>query len=176
MNVPIPKHLKNITVLIEESIDDNILRANIRCKCGGTEFQLLYPGETIEYQEKKWPCSIEVEGHSVFVIKAICSNCKTQYLIFDADFHGWDGVMCHNDQKANFPRPSLVPWKCLSCGNLSHKIEVKINFESKKDFIEQSGSEFELDKWPDAFQWIWISIICTNCGLETKDWVDYETA
>lgn len=176
MTVPIPKHLKNIIVSVEENTDDNILTANIRCKCGGAEFQLLYPGETIEYQEKEWPCSVEVEGHSVFVIKAICNKCKTQHLLFDADFHGWDGVMCHNAKKANLPRPPLVPWECVSCGGLSHKATVKTNFENKEDFIEQSQGEFDEDRWSDAFQWIWISITCCKCGLETKDWVDYETA
>ncbi len=173
--LPVPNHLKNIFVPKEE-INEVTLVGNLHCQCGGIEFQILYPGKTIEYKEKTCPCDIEIDGHWFFVIKVICVKCMREYLIFDSDFHGWDGVMCHDEKKANVLRPNLIPWKCLSCENLTHKIAIKIDYESTENFIEQSRGEFSMDRWPDAFQWIYISITCCKCGLETKDWVDYECA
>jgi hypothetical protein len=172
--LPFPNHLKNILVPKEE-INERTLVSYLRCQCGGDEFQILYSGETDKFQEEEWPCSIEINGHYIFIIEAICNKCKEKHLLFDSDFHGWDGVMCHDPQKANLPRPQLVPWKCLSCKNLTHKIEIKIDYETKDNFIEQSRGEFDIDKWPDAFEWITISIECTQCHKKTDKWVDYET-
>lgn len=173
---PIPRYLNDIVIPMHEYVEKDLLTGSLQCPCGEGEFQLLYPGETIKFQEKEWPCAIEIGGHCFFVIKAICNKCKTQHLLFDADFHGWDGVMCHDAKKANLSRPPLVPWQCVSCGDLSHKATIKIAFESKENFLEQARGEFAEDRWPDAFQWIWMSIVCTNCGLKTESWVDYETA
>jgi len=172
---PIPSHLRSIFIPADERISEGLLIGIIQCPCGSNEFQLVYPGQTIEFQEKKLPCDIEIGGHCYFVIKLECCKCRAQHLLFDADFHGWDGVMCHDVEKASLPRPPLIQWRCLSCGALPHKVAVKIALESKENFVEQAGGEFADDRWPDAFQWIWITITCCNCGLETRDWVDYET-
>lgn len=173
--LPIPNHLKNILVPKEE-IDEATLVGDLHCQCGSIEFQILYPDKTVKFQEKDLPCDIEIGGHWFFIIKAVCVKCMREYLLFDADFHGWDGVMCHDVKKANLPRPHLVTWKCLSCKNLKHKIEIKIDYETKENFIEQSRGEFGMDRWPDAFQWIYISIECVNCGFEINNWINYETA
>lgn len=174
--LPVPSHLKNVLTSTNEIEDEEILVGKLRCRCGSEKFKLMYPGQTHEYEGHIFPCTAEIDGNFFFLIKAICEGCNLEHLLFDEHFHGWDGVMCHDAKKANLPRPPLVPWKCLSCGDLSHKVTVKIAFESKENFIEQSRGEFAEDIWPDAFQWIWMSIACCKCGLETKDWVDYETA
>lgn len=136
----------------------------------------MYLGQTHGYEGRIYPCTAEIDGNFFFLIKAICTTCGTEHLLFDKHYHGWNGFMCHDKNKANLPRPSLVPWECLSCGDLSHKVMVKITYESKENFIEQSQGKVDEDKWPDAFQWIWMSITCFRCGLETIDWGDYETA
>jgi hypothetical protein len=156
--------------------DEEVLIGNLRCPCGSENFKMMYPGQTHEYEGRTYPCTAEIDGHFFFLVKAICSECNLEHLLFDEHFHGWDGVMCHDIRKASLPRPPLTYWKCLSCGGLYHKVTLKIAFESKENFIEQSRGEFDKTKWPDAFQWIWISITCCKCGLESKDWVDYETA
>ena len=174
--LPVPNHLKNVLVPRAEIKDEEIFVAGLRCQCGSEDFKLMYPGQTHEYEGQIYPCTAEIDGNFFFVIKALCMACSMNHLLFDKHLHGWDGFMCHDIKNASLPRPPLVPWKCLSCGDLSHKVTIKIAFESKENFLEQARGEFAEDRWPDAFQWIWMSIVCTNCGLKTESWVDYETA
>ena len=174
--LPVPSHLKNILVPKSGIKEEDVLIGNLRCRCGSERFVLMYPGQTHEYKGDIIPCTAEIDGNFFFLIKAKCGKCGQEHLLFDKDFHGWDGLTCHDDAEAKLPRPPLIPWKCLSCGDLSHKATVKINFENKEDFIEQSCGEYDVDRWPDAFQWIWMTITCCNCSLVTENWVDYETA
>lgn len=174
--MPVPSHLRSIIVPQKYIVDDGLMIGNLSCQCGNEESNLMYPGQTQEYEGSIYPCTAEIDGNFFFLIKIICTKCKSSYILFDKHFHGWNGMMCHDEQKANLPRPPLVPWKCVSCGGLSHKVTIKIAFESKEDFIEQSRGEFKEAEWPDAFQWIWITIKCCSCGVVTENWVDYETA
>ncbi len=173
--LPTPNHLKTIFVPDEECKHNDILAGMLQCPCGCTEHRLMYPGQTHEYRGATRPCTAEVHGEFFFIVKAVCEECKAEHLVFDKHFHGWDGLMCHDERESQLPRPPLVPWECLSCHSLSHEILIRIALVPKDDFIEQSYGEFGEERWPDAFEWIWISIECCRCGLKTEDWVDYET-
>ena len=172
----VPSHLKGILVPREDTTDTEIVEGRLRCKCESEQFQLMYPGQTHQYEGKTYPCTAQVDGNFFFLIKAVCNECSEGYLVFDKHFHGWDGFVCHDTEEAKLSRPPLVPWRCLSCGGLFHKVMVEIAFQSKEFFVRETGGKFDEDRWPDAFQWIWISITCCKCSLKTEKWVDYETA
>ena len=72
-------------------------------------------------------------------------------------------------------RPALVAWKCLECGGVGHKLDIRINGESQEEFEENAGEEYGLDAWPEAFGWISVSVSCTTCGKRTDDLVSYES-
>jgi hypothetical protein len=174
--MPAPTHLKGIIIPREDLLDEEPLIGDVLCKCGSNDFRLMYPGATQEYEGKMHPCTTEINGHFFFLTKAVCTKCSVEYLLFDSDFHGSDGFLCHDRKKASLPRPSLVSWKCLSCGALSHSVTITICSQGKDVFMAETKGEFDEGLWPDAFEWITISIKCNKCGLETKNWVDYETA
>jgi len=173
--MPVPTHLKECVVPGSSKIDETALKAKVQCPCGGKVFELLYPGQTHEYDGKTIPCVAEIKKKFFFLIKAKCAECGKEHLLLDKDFHGWNGFVCHDPKQAKLPRPPLVPWKCLECGDLKHKAAVVISTEGKEDFISETDGEIDEDRWPDGFGWFTMAIECTKCGSKSPEWVSYET-
>jgi DNA-directed RNA polymerase subunit RPC12/RpoP len=173
--MPVPTHLKGCVVPGSAKVDETPLKAKVECPCGGKTFHLLYPGQTHEYDAKATPRVAQIKKKFFFVIKAKCAACGKEHLLLDKDFHGWNGFVCHDAAQAKLPRPPLVAWKCLKCGELEHKAGVVIQTEGKQDFVEETDGEIDEDRWPDGFGWFTMSIQCTQCGAKTPEWVSYET-
>jgi hypothetical protein len=174
--MPVPTHLGDIVVPRDQVVDEELLIGDVRCRCGSRDFTLMYPRGTQQYEGSIYPCAVEVDGNFFFVVKAVCSKCSADYTLFDKHFHGWDGFLCHNPAKAALPRPALIEWKCQSCGSLNHKAVIEVCSQGKDYFVGATEGEFDEEEWPDAFEWISISITCSECGFKTEKWVDYETA
>jgi hypothetical protein len=173
--MPVPTHLAGLLVPKESAIDEGSLNATVVCKCGGNRFDLLYPGETQEYGGEMIPCTVEVNGHFFFVLKARCTSCSIEHLLFDKDFHGWNGFVCHDESQASLARPALARWRCLKCSKPEHEASVQIQTQGKQDFVEEGGGELGEERWPDGFGWFTMAITCTSCGKHTPEWVSYET-
>jgi hypothetical protein len=173
--MPVPSHLVNCVTPKDAAIDERPLDADVRCPCGSSSFDLLFPGHTHEYQGETVPCTAEINGKFFFLLKARCVRCQKEHLLIDGDFHGWNGFVCHDPDQAALPRPPLVVWKCLACGATAHEASVQIQTEGKQDFISESDGEFDEDRWPDGFGWFSMAIKCTACGKVTPEWVSYET-
>lgn len=173
--MPVPSHLVDCVAPKDSAIDQGPLDGDVRCPCGSGRFDLLFPGQTHEYQGETIPCTAEINGKFFFLIKARCGRCQREHLLLDADFHGWNGFVCHDANQASLPRPPLVPWKCLACGATEHEASVQIQTEGKDDFISESGGAFDEDRWPDGFGWFSMAIKCTGCGRHTPEWISYET-
>jgi hypothetical protein len=173
--MPVPSHLVDCVIPKESTIDENPLDAVVRCPCGSTVLELLYPGQTHDFEGEAVPCVAEIDGKLFFLIKGRCTACHRSHLLFDMDFHGWNGFVCHDAEQAAIPRPSLVPWACLSCGVTAHEASVEIQTEGKGDFVAEAGQEFDVNRWPDAFGWFSMTIRCIGCGKQTCDWISYET-
>src|SRR5207248_3338688 len=109
------------------------------------------------------------------LIRARCVACGREHLLFDKDFHGWDGFVCHDPAQAAHPRPPLTAWNCLACGNRAHEASVEILTQGRQDFVDESDGELDEDRWPDGFSWFNMSITCATCGKTTPQWVSYET-
>lgn len=174
--MPAPTHLKEITKNLtdddveifdledkyEESVDESYEFAfvgKVVCTCGNQCLEYLRPDEET--------------GDNY--IKVRCPECQREHLIFDADFHGWDGWICHNDEMANEVRPETEVFKCTDCESGLHEVVLVIDSQGKQDFIEEAGDEFNADRWQDAFEWITIHVKCCNCGKVTQEIVSYET-
>lgn len=167
--IPAPTHLKDITKELNEiDIKDFNLQdrysdftylGKVACKCGCEEVIFLQPEEDI--------------GPSY--LKAKCPTCLKEYLLFDTDYHGWDGWICHNEESAAKDRPEIHPIECEKCSNKTHEVVVIIDSQGKQDFIEEAGDGFDIERWQDAFEWITIDIKCSECGKVTKELVSYET-
>jgi hypothetical protein len=173
--MPVPSHLKAFVIPKESAIDESSLDATVECNCGSGRFELLFPGETHEYGGEKIPCTAKIDGHFFFLLKVRCTSCRTEHLLFDKDFHGWDGFVCHKESQASLPRPALVVWHCLKCGGSEHEASIQIQTQGRQDFVEVGDGELDEDRWPDGFAWFTVPITCISCGKDTPSWVSYET-
>ncbi len=173
--MPIPRHLKGLVVPRDGRVDEGPLSADVRCPCGVSAFELLYPGPMQEHDGEVGPCTLEMGGRFFFVFRARCTTCRLEHLLLDADFHGWDGFICHDPVQAALPRPPLVPWECRACPGTAHTMVVHIQTEGRQDFIEQAGADFDGGRWPDAFGWFDLDVCCARCGKFSPGLVSYET-
>lgn len=173
--MPIPTHLMDCVVPDDPNVDESPLIGSVRCPCGGRTFELLFPGNTHERRGEFVPCTAEIGGRYFFLIQAVCRACGTNHLLLDVDFHGWNGFVCRNPQQAALPRPTLVPWKCVKCGDVSHTAVIDVRSEGKEFCVGEADGAIEDDQWHEAFGWFTISIECAGCGHSDKTWVSCET-
>ena len=173
--MPVPTHLRSIAVPRDQVIDEQPLSADVRCPCGLSTFELLYPGRTHEHGGEVIPCTAEIQGRYFFVLRAVCTGCSADHLLLDADLHGWDGFVCHDSVQAAVPRPALVPWKCRACSSTIHRLAIHIQTQGRADFISEAGDEFDAERWPDAFGWFSLDASCVACGKVSTELVSYET-
>jgi hypothetical protein len=173
--MPVPSHLQGLVAPLDSAIDEEALSATVRCPCGETKFELMYPGQTHEYAGEMIPCTAEIDGNFFLVLKSRCAGCGTDHLLLDADFHGWNGFVCHDPAQANLPRPPLVAWPCQGCGETAHTGVVHIQTEGMDDFVEEAGPDFDANRWPDGFGWFSLDLTCSKCGKESPEFVSYET-
>ena len=173
--MPIPTHLKECLKPFESQVDEETLKGSLCCTCGNNVFTLFYQGADKEIGGTLYPIDKEIDNNYFFIIKAKCNQCQKEYEVFDSNFHGWDGYICHNQTIDSIQKPSLVEWKCHNCGYDYHTAVIEITSQGKEDFIEETNALFDVNRWMDAFDWFSISIECCKCGNATDKWVDYET-
>src|SRR4051812_20623501 len=158
----VPSHRGGFVRPKDSAVDETALDAEVVCRCGSRRFDLLYPGQTHEYRGEQIPCTAQINHHFFFIIKARCTACGRDHLLFDKDFHGWNGFVCHDEAQASLPRPPLVPWECLSCGKTEHEASVQIQTQGREGFVEEAEGELDEDRWPDGFGWFSMSISCAG--------------
>jgi hypothetical protein len=173
MTMPLPRHLREIASI--RGGDDCSVGADLACQCGSSTFELRYPGTTQEHGGERIPCPVEIDGAFFFRIEACCAACRRTHLVFDKDFHGWDGFVCHDPEQAALPRPPLTTWHCAGCTATAQRVRLLVQGEGEDDFVENAGDDFPPESWPEGFGWITIDIACAACGHEPEMWVSYET-
>jgi hypothetical protein len=172
---PMPTHLVGLLDVATAVFVDNRLDASVQCSCGSRIFELMYPGQTHEVEGQLIPCTAEINGSFFFRIEVRCTQCAEKHLLFDADFHGWDGFVCRDEVQASLPRPPLETWRCLSCQEPGHTARVQVQNEGQEDFLDNAPTGIDPSRWVDGFGWFSMSISCAHCSCETSEWVSYET-
>ena len=119
--MPVPSHLIDCVVPRDAVIDESPLDAFVRCPCGSSRFDLLFPGTTHEWRGETIPCTAEIGGKFFFLVTARCTSCNRRHLLLDADFHGWNGFVCHDPKQASIERPPLRLWHAFLVGSPSMK-------------------------------------------------------
>lgn len=160
------------------------LTAALRCPCGCSRLELHCTGEShLAGQPGSPPPSAVMvgegaEAHWYFAIQAVCPQCGSERVVFDADLHGWYLVTGRPEVTARLaalPRPPLVPWRCARCGGLAHEGSASFTFDSPLDFRERVKGKVPGERRCEAFSWVAMGVRCCGCGLGTDCWVDYET-
>lgn len=174
--IPSPQHLRACTVPSPAKAGQHQYAGDVRCRCGCDTFEMWHAGATHEVRGTIIPCTAQIDGAFFFRIVAKCTDCGAEHLLFDKDFHGWDGFVCRDELRGHLhPRPPLVAWQCDACGEATHKADVVVVDEDKEDAIEESGGLLNDANWQEGFGWICIDLCCAACGHRHQPWVSYET-
>lgn len=169
---PTPTHLKDILIATDSNISDRKISGEIICTCGHNNFQIDFVGEETDYNSIKLT---KIDNGYYLIVKVRCLNCNKEHLIFDHDFHGWNGYVCTDNHKRSLPRPLAKTLTCHKCNGTSHYVKLKIESLGKEDFISETEGGFPSEEWVEAFSWITISTECNTCGAKNKDWISCET-
>jgi hypothetical protein len=173
--MPPPSHLREIVRPADTRVDEDPFVGKLRCTCTGERFRVLNLPYYHVGNGKVTLVTAEIKGKFFFIIRAQCVACEKDHLIFDKDFHGWNGFVCHDEKQAKLKRPKVEVWQCPECDGDAHEVTVAIAGEGREDFAEETEGQYDEDRWPDAFGSIGIGIKCCNCGGELPEWVSYET-
>lgn len=175
-----PSHLAEITKKDTELSTEDKFVASVVCTCGNHDFELQHA--ECDLHESGDPQSAEIDGNFFFVIKARCKSCGENHLIFDADYHGWDGFVCYREyDNRKHPRPPMTSWACPQCSGMHHGIKLEISMDQEIILddgpIEDEDGNIILDEqnYQNGFDWITMSITCSSCGHQRNSWVEYET-
>jgi hypothetical protein len=181
----LPSHVAGWAVVTHVAAHGAGLSASLRCPCGCSRLEFHFPGPThtsgssgsLITSTAKLPGE-DGETRYYFGIKAICPDCGGQRVVFDADLHGWYLATSGPEyaaQMSALPRPPLQPWRCVCCDGLAHEGSASFTFDSPLDFRDRVGGKIPGERRCEAFSWFAMDIRCCGCGLETDNWVDYET-
>ncbi len=173
--MPTPTHLQNCVSRPDVDVDTEPLNARVVCHCGCDELALLHPGQMRELNGVKFPVEAEIDGNYFLVLKARCSRCRTEHLLLDSHYHGWNGYICREAQQIALPRPPLECWQCVACHATVHRMVVQILSEGFEEFEGEWDFDLDPNTWPDAFAWFSLDTTCTSCGLTTERLIDFET-
>jgi len=173
--IPLPKHLKNILIPIGNINSEFQLIGKIVCGCGSEKFTIELVGDDSNYQKDNVIKVAEIDENYFLIIKAKCNSCNKENLIFDDDYHGWNGFVCGENFR-HLPRPDTAYWCCNKCQNTNHSMIIRIESHGQDDFIEETEEgDFDMEDWVEAFSWITIKVICNSCGETNNEWISYET-
>jgi hypothetical protein len=173
--IPVPSHLQGWVVPL--SFEDEYLEATVRCPCGSDRVELHYLGTTFPSREDGSPLPrvVEIDGGYYFIVQAVCADCRTEHVLLDKNRHGCEGFLQSSPGRVAEPPPRpLMPWPCVACGGLVHRVELQIVIDYMDCYFKDKHFlRHGIDRWPDAFGWIDIRILCCNCDRKTG-WVSLE--
>ncbi len=169
--LPIPRYLKKIFFPVGENNHQYEVTGDIKCICNSKNFEVQYVGLK---DESGSIIPVNINGNYFFIINIKCLECSNKYIIFDKDFNGWAGFVCHDEKAANLPSPPELIWQCPECKNNSNKIQITIKSQGEEYFLEETNCGFQPDQWLEAFEWITIQLVCSNCNHINYDWVSFE--
>ena len=158
----VPRHLRgmlvNAVLPVQTSWGD--VTGDISCLCGNRELSLLYSGD--RNQDEHFLAPLHIDGHFFYRWSFRCNRCWREELIFDSDFHGYNGLHANSNECREQPRPSLSIWECHKCGYRQHSISILVRLDV--DAIEEGVNA---EHWYDAYEWFSLSTRCEGCGLDS---------
>jgi len=175
MHYPTPKHLRDLLVLDSARSGAHELFGAIKCRCGSHTFQPLYVGSRNEENEEHFLQVVKVGENWYLRIGARCASCHREHLLFDNQFHGWNGYVCTDEQTRRLPRPPFEEWACQRCRSATHKISLSIQGEDMEFALGEGEDVLTETDWFEAFGWFTVDVTCASCGIGPIRIVDYET-
>ena len=142
--VPIPEYLKEYATLKKTASDRIVF--SIKCPCGNESFIVLKNDSAGE--ETKG----EIDRHSISVLKAVCSECNQEIVLFDSRQYGYDGLNTaykneETDYTLDFKQTGVEPYR------IDFIIE---NDSTLEEFREATGTDATMEMYSNSFSWICI--------------------
>ena len=170
--IPLPDHLADILDVDTALSDEHHITGSLCCTCGCQVFTLesySCPGD--EGRLRVQGC----DGSHALMVNARCTDCGSEYTVFDAARHCYDGMVC--GEYVTPPRDELKAYTC-GCGGRSFRLSLFLEMEDREQFIEEVVNElpgvFTAEAYVNALNWITINLLCDHCGEEIPEWVDLE--
>ena len=153
--------------------DEKVFRGSYASECTYDDdgklrhWKWVFPGIKIEVFPPEMPSFSLVVSW-----RARCSKCGAEHLIFDNQFHGYDGVFCTGQETCDY-LPHYVQRAFRD--KEPRRIEITTeNDPTLEEFRENTGIQCEQGPYSNAFGWI-SAVAVDEKGKKTKLF-DYETA
>ncbi|MEX1376070.1 MAG: hypothetical protein AB1Z23_01235 [Eubacteriales bacterium] len=158
----IPTHIKEFYKNVKG--DEFSTEGDLLCTCGHYKFSILLGADL----SGEYIGTIEYKGDYYLIVYAVCGKCGKEVLIFDNNQHGWDGFVCSNTDKTEYPKNEFKPLP------QDDFVKIKLMFQGEgiDDFINETDGEFPKERWVDGFGWFAMSI-CES--KEFKEIISFET-
>lgn len=162
----VPKQLQENFELIDEKQGTNIIVKGVLSCCGQHEFTIAYLGELTSFWfGRKY---INSKNDETVVLIATCKTCGKEIQVFNGYTDGYDNCV---DNSLSPPWAGLTNFSCLKCSKDYFSIKLVFEYQSKEE-NEENG----IQKYENAFSWVWISLTCLSCKRTFKNLIDMETA
>lgn len=154
--LPIPTHLRQYFIPVQEKCSMTEVTGDIRCTCGGMSFKARRSGD--------YGC----------LFSLACTSCGKEILLFDSKQHGWDALVCGMISEDDATIDCTE--QCAKCGCENFHTIVWIEACHREEFVEDVPDGLTEADWVNAFGWFGAHLTCANCGHRARDWADVETA
>ena len=159
----IPKKIQSYFEITQQIRDrDNSIIEGVLTCCNAQDFEVFVVGEI-----KRRPFSrmhLFSENDRI-VIEARCRKCGRVIPLFDSGSDGYEKC-----GKKTYARIPMKPVRCRKCQSGMFSVCIQYEYPDRQ---ELDGLEIpEADR---AFTWIWVTLRCSKCGAEYKNFVDCET-
>lgn len=99
------------------------------------------------------------------MLKIRCKKCGKVISVFDSSC---DGYETHDDKIR--PNSTLEILKCKKCLHTDFSVNVRYEYPDLKELMNLGLSDVD-----NKFTWIYISLMCNECGRKYKNFINLET-
>lgn len=168
-----PKHLEKIYY----PIDDEGIEGEIVCECGCRAFKIRCFGE---FYDKNKMAINEYKNKYGQAVRAVCTNCGTDYLLYDFALHGFDGLIGGD----GIAVPDEILEDFITETDNSFEIKIFLEYDEEDQFLEEIVNDEHLQKdfnftmadRASIWSWVVIELKGIQSGIIYKDFVNEELA
>lgn len=168
-----PRHLEKIYY----PTDDEGVEGEIVCECGCRAFKIRCFGEF--YDKNKMSIN-KYENKYGQAVRAVCTDCGTDYLLYDFALHGYNGLIC--EEGIAVPNEMLEDF-ITEADNL-FEIKIFLEYDDEDQFLEevvndeylQKDFHFTMADRASIWSWVVMELKGIQSGIVYKDFVNQELA
>lgn len=154
--LPIPACLRPFLVPADGKCSMTEVAGSVRCTCGQDVFTA--------HRSVDCDCLYHLACHA----------CGQDVLLFDAEQHGWDRLVC--GEPVVDAQAGEHTEQCRKCGCGDFRADVWLEACDREEFLQNAPEGIAEGAWVNAFTYFAAHLTCTQCGCRVRSWADIETA